>query len=87
MSFIFSLFAFIVCGLFGSVIYMAPTILAVIRKKKNIMAIAAVNLFLGWTLIVWGGLLFWVILSRNDEERTRRNAVINHFSGGDDKTP
>lgn len=40
-------------------IYAVPTIVAVVRKKTNALAIAALNVTLGWTLIGWAGALVW----------------------------
>lgn len=39
--------------------YFAPTIIAAGRKHHNRMAIFALNLLLGWTLIGWVGALVW----------------------------
>lgn len=39
--------------------YMLPTIEAAIRKSNNLPAIAAVNFFLGWSLIGWVAALVW----------------------------
>ncbi|HVW96510.1 MAG TPA: superinfection immunity protein [Mucilaginibacter sp.] len=45
--------------LLGACLYMLPTILA--RGKKNILSIAALNFFLGWTLLGWVGALIWAL--------------------------
>jgi predicted RNA-binding Zn-ribbon protein involved in translation (DUF1610 family) len=39
--------------------YMLPTIEAWIRKSNNLPAIAAVNFFLGWSLLGWVAALVW----------------------------
>lgn len=39
--------------------YMLPTIEAAIRKSSNLPAIAAVNFFLGWSLLGWVAALVW----------------------------
>lgn len=39
--------------------YMLPTIEAIIRKSNNVPAIAAINFFLGWSLIGWVAALVW----------------------------
>ena len=44
----------VVCAL-----YWLPTIIAVARKQPNVMAIAALNFFLGWTVIGWIISLVW----------------------------
>ena len=43
------------------VIYMLPTLIALMRRYKNIKPILTVNLVLGWTVIVWISLLGLVI--------------------------
>lgn len=52
MLFIFIIAAFIV-------LYLTPTIVAVMRVHGNIGAIFALNLFLGWTLLFWVIALVW----------------------------
>ncbi|MCE0464910.1 superinfection immunity protein [Pseudomonas uvaldensis] len=44
---------------FVPALYMLPTIEAAIRKSNNLPAIAAVNFFLGWSLIGWVTALVW----------------------------
>jgi hypothetical protein len=45
----------IVCGL----LYFIPTFMAAIRSHRNGLAIFALNLLLGWTLVGWIGALVW----------------------------
>ncbi len=40
-------------GLIGLAIYFLPTIIAVARKKSNLLLIVLLNIFLGWTVIGW----------------------------------
>lgn len=40
-------------------VYAVPSLVAVKRKKNNALAIAALNISLGWTLIGWAGALVW----------------------------
>jgi hypothetical protein len=40
-------------------VYVVPAIVAVKRKKTNALAIAALNISLGWTVIGWAGALVW----------------------------
>lgn len=42
--------------------YFLPTIIAIIRKKKNTLAIFLVNLFFGMTFIGWIAALIWSFL-------------------------
>lgn len=46
-------------GLSMLAVYLAPTLVASMLKRKNLPAIAAVNLLLGWTLIGWVGAFVW----------------------------
>lgn len=41
--------------------YFLPTIIAMVRKKRNAGAVAALNFFLGWTLIGWIVALVWAL--------------------------
>ncbi len=42
-------------------IYMAPTIVAEARKKSDTAAIAALNIFLGWSVLGWVIALVWAL--------------------------
>jgi len=42
-------------------LYFLPSILAVIREKSNVLAIFALNLLLGWSVIGWVGALVWAL--------------------------
>lgn len=44
---------------FGFFIYFTPTIVALVRHKRNTLSIFLLNLFLGWTLIGWIVALVW----------------------------
>ncbi len=44
------------------VVYPIPTIVAKIRKKRNIKAIFILNLFLGWTFLGWVVALVWAFI-------------------------
>lgn len=52
------LIALIICV----ALYFLPSIIAVVRDHKNLMGIALLNLFLGWTLLFWVGALVWAVL-------------------------
>lgn len=43
-------------------IYFLPSALAVGRKHRNRGALAALNLFTGWTLIGWVICLIWAVV-------------------------
>lgn len=38
-------------------IYLLPTIVGIVRRKRNLLNIAFFNIFLGWTVIAWGAML------------------------------
>jgi len=44
---------------FGFVFYFLPSIVALVRGKRDTLAICLLNLFLGWTLIGWIIALVW----------------------------
>ena len=39
--------------------YFAPTLLAMTYRKQDVMAVFALNLFLGWTFFGWVVALVW----------------------------
>lgn len=45
----------------GFIIYLLPTIIAVVKKKQNTAAIALVNILLGWSFIGWVVALVWAV--------------------------
>jgi len=49
----------IVVILLGLTLYFLPTLIAAGRRKRNALAIFALNLFLGWTLLGWVLALVW----------------------------
>lgn len=46
---------------FGFVFYFLPSIIALARSKRNIVAIFLLNLFLGWTFVGWVVALVWAV--------------------------
>ena len=44
-------------------LYFLPTIIALIRKKRNTVAILLLNFFLGWSLVGWVIALVWASTS------------------------
>ncbi len=46
---------------FGFVMYFLPTIIAAVRSKRDVISIAVLNIFLGWTLIGWIIALVWAL--------------------------
>lgn len=49
--------------------YFLPTIIAIIRKHPNVVAILLINLLLGWTFIGWVAALIWSVISLASRER------------------
>ncbi|WP_342594520.1 superinfection immunity protein [Salinicola lusitanus] len=43
-------------------LYLLPTIIAAARHKRNVVAIGALNILLGWTLIGWVVALVWSLM-------------------------
>ena len=46
---------------FGFVMYFLPSIIALVRSKRDITAILLLNVFLGWTMIGWIVALIWAV--------------------------
>jgi hypothetical protein len=44
---------------FGFVMYFLPSIIALARSKRDILAIFLLNFFLGWSIIGWFVALIW----------------------------
>ena len=52
----------------GLPIYVLPTIIAAVRKTKNLVAIILLNLLAGWTFIGWVASLVWAIVDTKRPE-------------------
>jgi hypothetical protein len=46
----------------GAILYFVPTLVGYLRKKRNLAAIFALNLLLGWTFLGWAGALVWGLM-------------------------
>ena len=57
---LFSIFFFPFFG-FGFVMYFLPSLIALVRSKRDILGILLLNFFLGWTLIGWVVALVWAV--------------------------
>jgi hypothetical protein len=44
---------------FGFLMYFLPSVIALARNKRDILAIFLLNLFLGWSVIGWFVALIW----------------------------
>lgn len=54
--------SFVILSIFlliGGFIYFIPTIVAVVEKRRNFVAIFVLNFFLGWTFLGWVIALVW----------------------------
>jgi hypothetical protein len=45
--------------------YFVPTLIAIRRKHSQVVAIAALNVFLGWSFVGWVAALIWALVSEN----------------------
>lgn len=45
--------------LIGLLIYLTPTVIAVVRKHQDMAAIVALNILVGWTFLGWVASLVW----------------------------
>ena len=48
--------------------YFAPLVIALARRQHNVIAIAIVNVLLGWTIIGWIAALMGAFLKKSEEE-------------------
>ncbi len=53
----------------GICIYFIPSVIALLRMKRNLVAIIALNFFLGWSLIGWVISLVWSLSSDSKPAR------------------
>jgi Superinfection immunity protein len=53
----------------GFLLYLLPTIIAVLRDHQSRMAIFALNLFFGWTMIGWFIAFIWSLTGVYDRYR------------------
>ena len=60
-EFYFSGFVGIIVFIISLAFYFLPTIIALIRKQPNALAIFLLNFFLGWTFIGWVVSLVWSV--------------------------
>jgi hypothetical protein len=49
--------------LFGAALYLAPTAIALLRKRPKSGGLIAVNILLGWTIVGWIWSFFWAFTS------------------------
>lgn len=49
-------------GLLWPVLYFLPTIIVLLRRKKNVLGPILVNVLLGWTIVGWIVALIWALV-------------------------
>jgi len=74
-SFVGPMMAFL---LVGTAFYFIPLIIAIVRKKSNVVAIGALNLLLGWTLVGWVVSLVWSL----SKDQQPQQVVIHQTIAG-----
>lgn len=62
-----------------TIMYFVPTIIAVIRGHKSVMAIAATNIILGWTVFGWIAAFIWSLANKGQSLNVTMN---NHNNLG-----
>lgn len=65
----------------GPTLYMLPTIEAALRRHPSLGSVAALNFFLGWTVVAWVWGLVWAF--KRAEPVVVRNEVEIPKAGGD----
>jgi len=61
-----SIFAIIL----GILMYFIPTGVAMVRKHKSVLAIMAMNILLGWTVLCWLWAFIWSLTGNVAEKKT-----------------
>lgn len=59
------------------ILYMLPSVIVLCRKHSNWFAIIALNLLLGWTLIVWIVCLIWSFINKSQQTIIIQNEKNN----------
>lgn len=73
---------------FVPMFYMLPTIEAWVRKSTNLPAIAAVNFFLGWSLLGWVAALVWAFKKPSPVVMVREHEVpLTNFTATTQEKP
>lgn len=63
---IFSIFVWV----FLLFMYFLPTVIAAIRKHRQLGPIAAINVLLGWTVLGWIGAFIWSLMTPQQPPQT-----------------
>jgi len=51
----------VICFILGGFLYFLPTFFAATNHKSKLLAILALNVFLGWTFLGWIAALLWAL--------------------------
>jgi hypothetical protein len=65
------LFMLAVIFIGGSALYLLPTIIALLRRTRNIAPIAVINIMLGWSIFGWVGALAMAIANEPTSVQVR----------------
>ncbi len=60
------------------IMYFAPSIIGFMRGHASKLAIFAMNLFLGWSVIFWFFSLFWSLSNKGGNQTVIVNNQINN---------
>ena len=71
---------FLIAGLFFLGFYFLPSLIAFLGKKSNLMAIFALNLLLGWTLVGWVVSLVWSLSKDKEVVVVRERDAVDSTS-------
>ena len=50
------------------VMYWLPTLVAIVRRTPSALGVAAINFFLGWTVIGWFLALVWALAAHSSPQ-------------------
>jgi hypothetical protein len=48
----------------GLIVYMVPTLIAIVRKHEKVGLIGTLNVLVGWTVIGWIAAMVWTFSDR-----------------------
>jgi len=68
-------------------IYFIPTIIAIIKNKKHRLVIMILNLFFGWTFILWIVALIWAMWSKREEFQHQELTSYRYVEIDSEKNP
>jgi len=57
-------------------LYLLPTLIGIAQRRRDIVNVFVLNLFLGWTGIGWAGVLIWVCIMPSSGVQKASNTPI-----------